>query len=245
MGGYIKLYRKMQDWEWYQDPCTKSVFIDLLLSAAFQTTSYKGVELQAGQVALTVQKLADRLGFTPKQVRLALERLEKGNQITRRRANRFTVVTVENWAFYQGERVDEGNERAIKGAIKRQSKGNCKEEEVKEVKEYNNNITPLTPQGADAYGWFVDSVSTKLADTTRNWLRYKQERNQKYKPTGLHTLLKKIQAMSKQHSEEAVIAAIEDSIANGYQGIVWDRLSRYKPTGQKKTNWEEWLNDKE
>lgn len=235
MNGYIKLHRKMQEWEWYSNTCTKVVFLDLLLSAAFQTTSYKGVELQAGQVATSVQKLADRLGFTPMQIRTALNNLQSSKQITRKTTNKLSVITIENWGFYQGC-YGEDNKQSNKQSNK------PTEEEEKNINNINN-ITPLTPLGADTYGWFIDSVSTELVDATRKWLRYKQERREKYKPTGLNTLLKKIQAMAKQHSDEAVISAIEDSIANGYQGVVWDRLSRYKPIEAKKTNWEEWLND--
>lgn len=158
------------------------------------------------------------------------------SRTTNKVTNSYTGITIENQGFYQGC-YGEDNKQSNKQSNK------PTEEEEKNINNINN-ITPLTPLGEDPYSWFVNSVSTEMVDVTMKWLRYKQERREKYKPTGLNTLLKKIQAMAKQHSDEAVISAIEDSIANGYQGIVWDRLSRYKPIEAKKTNWEEWLNDK-
>ena len=53
MDGYIKLHRKMTEWEWYSDSNTKTVFLHLLLEANFKPTKYRGVELEAGQLVVT------------------------------------------------------------------------------------------------------------------------------------------------------------------------------------------------
>ena len=40
--GFIALYRKMLDWDWYTDTNTKSLFIHLLLKANHKDVNYQG-----------------------------------------------------------------------------------------------------------------------------------------------------------------------------------------------------------
>lgn len=120
MDGYIKLHRKFRDWEWYSEPVVKIVFLHLLITANWYDSRYKGHEIKAGQTIITVNGLAEELGFSVKQVRRAMEKLERTGEISKKRANRFTVVTIENWSFYQGGDTGEGSQRAMKG----QTEGN-------------------------------------------------------------------------------------------------------------------------
>lgn len=120
MDGYIKLHRKFRDWEWYSEPVVKIVFLHLLITANWEDSRYKGHEIKAGQTIITVNGLAEELGFSVKQVRRAMEKLEGTGEISKKRANRFTVVTIENWSFYQCNEAGEGSQRAMKG----QSEGN-------------------------------------------------------------------------------------------------------------------------
>ena len=115
MDGYIKLHRKFRDWEWYSEPVVKIVFLHLLITANWDDSRYKGHEIKAGQTIITVNGLAEELGFSVKQVRRAMEKLERTGEISKKRANRFTVVTIENWGFYQGSDTDGGSQRAMKG----------------------------------------------------------------------------------------------------------------------------------
>lgn len=78
-------------------------------------------------------------------------------------------------------------------------------------------ITPYKPPFAGALGEKVDE-----------WLRYKSERGQKYKPVGLKALYGKIQAAEKSYGTTAVIAAIDNSITNNWQGLFFDRLAPRK-----------------
>ena len=120
MDGYIKLHRKFRDWEWYSEPVVKIVFLHLLITANWYDSRYKGHEIKAGQTIITVNGLAEELGFSVKQVRRAMEKHERTGEISKKRANRFTVVTIENWSFYQGGDTGEGSQRAMKG----QTEGN-------------------------------------------------------------------------------------------------------------------------
>ncbi len=67
--------------------------------------------------------------------------------------------------------------------------------------------------------------SPLLQAALEKWLAYKQERKEPYKPTGLEQLLNRAERIAHEHGDMALIAAIEGSMANGYQGIVWPKPS--------------------
>ncbi len=74
------------------------------------------------------------------------------------------------------------------------------------------------------------NISNYLLDGINTWLKYKKERRFTYKESGLRTLVKTIKAKADEYGEQAVIAIIDESIGNGYQGITWDRIKKVYPT---------------
>ena len=99
--GYVKLFRKMVDWEWYGDPNTKAVFLHLLLTANYKRTRYRGVTLKPGQTVIGRKALAEELGMSEQNVRTSLNHLKSTNEITIKSTNRFSIVTIVNWESYQ------------------------------------------------------------------------------------------------------------------------------------------------
>lgn len=108
--GYIKLFRKMVEWEWYGDPNTKAVFLHLLLTANYKRTRYGGITLKPGQTIIGRRALAKKLGMSEQNVRTALNHLKSTNEITIKATNRFSVVTIVNWESYQFEDGELTNE---------------------------------------------------------------------------------------------------------------------------------------
>lgn len=102
---YIKLFRKMLTWEWYKDTNTTRVFLHILLKANYKPSRYKGVEIGAGECVCGRKQWAEDLGLSEQQVRTALNHLKSTNEITIRATNKFSVVKVEKWAFWQ---IEEG-----------------------------------------------------------------------------------------------------------------------------------------
>lgn len=101
MNGYIKLHRKMLDWEWYKDSNTKSLFLHLLLTAAHEPVRYGDIELQPGQVITSIRQLAADTGLSVQNVRTALKKLQLTQELTQQLTQQQTLLTVENWGFYQ------------------------------------------------------------------------------------------------------------------------------------------------
>ncbi len=124
----------MLKWGWYSDPAVKAVFIHLLLTAAFAPKEWKGVTLSAGQTVTSIKSLSGELGLSVKQVRTALQKLKKTGEISTKGANRFTIVTVENWELFQCPE----NFGANKGQTKGKQAAN-KGQQYKKYKNVKNN----------------------------------------------------------------------------------------------------------
>lgn len=69
-------------------------------------------------------------------------------------------------------------------------------------------------------------MSEPMKEKVREWLRYKTERREPYKPTGLQSLVNRIAREERVHGAIAVMRLIDDSMSNGWRGIIWDRLSK-------------------
>ena len=67
-------------------------------------------------------------------------------------------------------------------------------------------------------------ISKELQVAMEAWLKYKTERRESYKEQSLRVLMKKAYQSEKEYGTSAVIEVIEESMANRYQGITWDRL---------------------
>lgn len=135
--GYIRLHRRLLEWEWFADSSTVHVFLCLLLSANWKEGRWLGHVIPPGSVVTSREKIAAATGLTEKQVRRALEILEQGRVIERGRAGKGQLVTLANWAKYQATeefRADKGPESGpTKGQqLGRQRAGIEEGEEVQE-----------------------------------------------------------------------------------------------------------------
>lgn len=79
------------------------------------------------------------------------------------------------------------------------------------------------------------NISNYLLDGINTWLKYKKERRFTYKESGLRTLVKTIKIKADEYGEQAVIAIIDESIGNGYQGITWDRIKKVQPPNPRQS----------
>ena len=84
------------------------------------------------------------------------------------------------------------------------------------------NITPPTPSQGERDDF--DGMGSDLVAAVKDWLTYKQERLQGYKPTGRKKLIAEVRNNAETFGEAAVIEVINQSIASNYQGITFARL---------------------
>ena len=123
-GGFVKIYRKMTEWEWYDDVNTKVVFLHILLKANWKEKKWHGEIIHAGEYKTTLPELCDELKLTPRNVRTALEHLKMSGAVTVRTTSKYRIITVNNWDEYQhsdSQAADKGQTIDSETANKRQT----------------------------------------------------------------------------------------------------------------------------
>lgn len=99
--GWIKLHRKMTDWEWYTDVPTKTLFIHLLLTANHKPGKWQGIDVPVGATITSIRKLATETGLSIQQVRTAIKHLISTHDLTQSSTAKYTVFKLENYDSYQ------------------------------------------------------------------------------------------------------------------------------------------------
>ena len=99
--GYIKLYRSLLNWEWYDDINTKTVFLHLLLTVSIAESQWHGITVPRGSRVSSYAILAKETKLTERQVRTAISHLETTGELTRYKHPKFTVFAVNNYDKYQ------------------------------------------------------------------------------------------------------------------------------------------------
>lgn len=100
---YIKLSRKITEWEWYSDINVSRLFIHILISVNWKDGRFQGVEIPRGSVATSYNSLASQTGLSVMQVRTAIKKLNLTGEITVRQHPKFSVITVNNYNTYQSD----------------------------------------------------------------------------------------------------------------------------------------------
>ena len=134
MSGWVKLHRSFLEFDWYDDPNVVRVLLHLILTCNYEAKQWRGIDIQAGQIVTSYEKLAEALSLSPKHIRGALKKLEEGREVVRERAGKGQLVTLVKWAKFQQDDTNEGRKRAGKKADEGQEEGR-KRATTKESKE--------------------------------------------------------------------------------------------------------------
>ncbi len=65
-----------------------------------------------------------------------------------------------------------------------------------------------------------------LKDKMVEWFTYKTERKETYKEQGMKSLLRQVENNQLMYGPDAVCNLIDDSMANGWKGIIFERLKK-------------------
>lgn len=119
MEGFVKLHRRLVEWEWYEDHKMTRLFIHLILTANHAPKAWRGIMIERGQKVTSLPKLSAEAGFTIKQIRGLLERLERTGELTRKGTRQFTLLTLCNYDTYQSRDGEKGTQKGTqKGSQK-------------------------------------------------------------------------------------------------------------------------------
>lgn len=139
MEGWISLYKKFVNWEWYQDTNVKSVFIHLLLLASYEDKKWQGRVVKRGQVIISSGNLASDLKLTRQQVRTALKKLQSTDEISVESTNKYLVITIEKYSDYQSALQNNNHQTTNKTTIEATNKITEESIEEKDIQEMSKN----------------------------------------------------------------------------------------------------------
>jgi hypothetical protein len=179
-GGYIKLHRKIVDWEWYHDPVVSRVFLHLLVTANYEPCRFEGQEIGVGQCVISLKNVAEKLGVSKDAVNRALKKLEKSGELQRLPTAKFTIVTLKNYPYYQqSATLPDRLPYACLTLADPMEEG--KKGRNKEIKKEEGGApvhdAPLTPAPEITFDFIISVVGKKLTDEyierVRAWLKKK------------------------------------------------------------------------
>lgn len=147
MKGWIKLHRRLVSSDIFQNEKLLKVFIYCLLKATHKEQSIlvglQTVDLKQGQFVFGRSRAASELNMKESTVWKYIKFLEKVKSISLKSNNKFTIITVENWADYQSLDDDEEQQSNNKVTSKKQQNNTNKnvknDKNDKEEKNKKNN----------------------------------------------------------------------------------------------------------
>ena len=144
---YIKIFHKMLDWGWYGDTNTFRVFMHILLRANYRESEYLGHKIGAGECVFGYNAWADQLGLSVRQIRTAIDHLKSTNEIVVKATNKFSVITVVKWDFWQVEEGGSDKRTTRKTTSNRQTS----DKQPTTSKEYKNISSSLRSEDIYIY----------------------------------------------------------------------------------------------
>ena len=103
MSGWIKLHRKMLDWEWYDDINVMRLFTHCLLRANHKEKKWRGIDIKRGQFYTSLETLSSETGLTAMQLRTCFDKLKTTGEITSSGMARGRMITVSAYDDYQDD----------------------------------------------------------------------------------------------------------------------------------------------
>lgn len=132
--GFVVEPRSILKNEWYTDPFTMHLLRHCRLRANFENNKWRGITVERGQFITSLKTLSTETGLSVKQVRTALEKLEKTGYVASKATNKNRIITVVFYNEEQNIGKQKGKQRAAKKASQRQTEG-------KQRATDNNNIS--------------------------------------------------------------------------------------------------------
>ncbi|MBF31874.1 MAG: hypothetical protein CL529_11955 [Aequorivita sp.] len=196
--GFVKLHRELSNWEWADSPNHLSVFINLLLRVNYQPKTWRGIEVNAGEVITGRKKIAEWTGIKESTVFRVLKDLETCGELNIKKTNKYSIISMVKWSQFQLDEQQENNKRTTN---EQQMNTTKERKERKERKEYiNTSENPTERIDYEFYSncWNTLTVNilpqvTRMTDARKRALKIliRNTGSQDFKPE-FESLVKKV-----------------------------------------------------
>lgn len=229
------------------------VLIWVMLLTMAGRCNANGMVFLTENIPYTPKMLADELDFEENTVTLALKALEQLNMIVT--DNEY--FSIAGWEEYQNvegmDKIREQNRIRQKKYYERKkalpnaeptkpnvisnvslTQPNAPDKELdKELDNKSKSVKKTTHTLLEKL--LPDyALSSSLQAKIKEWIVYKCERREGYKEQGLKTLLRQLANNAAIYGDQAICSLIDDSMANGWKGIIFDRLKQTQRNGYQK-----------
>ena len=133
--GWVKLFRKFTDWEWYDDINTKVLFLHLLLKVNHKDKNWRNTVVKRGELITSSFNLAKETQLTRQQIRLSLSKLISSGDIVKKTTNKYTHLTICNYSSYQDTQKENNQQTTIKQPTNNHQTTTTKEVKNERIKE--------------------------------------------------------------------------------------------------------------
>ena len=224
-----------------------TVWFKLLCLAGKQNNS--GVFMM-GKIAYTDKMLATIFRMKESTVTMALQTFEQFGMVEIIDG----VITIPNWGKHQNLDQLESKKEYMRNYMqeyrekqklltgktncKTNSKANVSQADKEEDKEKERDIEKDKKSVRETTHTIFkrllpdyilsDDVQAKMEE----WITYKTERKEPYKEQGMKSLLRQVENNSMYYGSQAICDLIDECMASGWKGIIFDRLKQ-KPVKQQ------------
>lgn len=168
--GFIKLYRSLLKWEWYDDVNTKVVFLHLLLTVSIEDSKWHGITVRRGSRVSSYAILAKETKLSVDKVRTAIRHLEATGEVTRSKYPKYTVFAINHFDKFQSvpskfPESSQGRPKVSPGSSQQYKKVKEDIEKVEEDKEDSASLVSFDaaqhtgePAGTSAYREYLEDT---------------------------------------------------------------------------------------
>ena len=146
--GYVQLWRKLKDWEWFGSAETLQVFIFLLLEANHAQKNWRGIIIEPGQLITSLPSIAKATHLSVRTVRTCINRLKSTGEITNTSTNKYRLITVVNKGKYSPTKIKTTGKTTGNLTVERQASDSqsTATNNYRELINTNKKIESITPK---------------------------------------------------------------------------------------------------
>ena len=173
--GWIKSYRSILDWEWWDDKNTTRLWIYLLHAVNYETKKWHGITIEPGQIITSREELSKATGLSQQEVRTSLTRLKSTSNLTNQSTSQYTLITVVKWQDYQDQLTNQSTNQStsVQPASNQRPTTTKESKEIKKVR--SKEIKSITDEPLKRSQKFIPPSVEQVEN-------YCQERNNHINP---------------------------------------------------------------
>lgn len=209
-GWWIKDFTSTLKWGWFTDVPTAHFWEYVRLRANKEDIEWQGKVIPRGSFVSSVGHMSIECGLSPKQIRLAISKLEKTGEITTIRANKYTQINVVKYPDYQSTNIKEGKQKGKQEDKQRETQKDTERatiQDIKSIRDIDNK--EINKESFDC--------SPELADALREFEQYRKMIKKPLTDKAKKRTLDDLNKLAPD--EETKIKIIHQSIDRGWVGV--------------------------